>query len=455
MVGIRRTSAAAVKFGKAFSALILGVNITALKLLPEILPDNSLLHVSHEKFFVPHKLMAGIKVSPGRHGQIFRTGAAARQALCHTGTSLQIYHKMEKIESPSLSAAPCHLHGKLIIFFLQRRQIRLGNSVWIRGFRHHRLHGNLLKAQIRQMQHILRKVQIVVGVGSPHIVFFLPPAFGCFYKFRDNAVIASLTAPEGPHPVVDFLSPVDAQYNVVHLPIGKFQYLIVQKHAVCGKGETKFLSPGLFQTSAIGHQILYHLPVHQGLSPKEIHLQVDPVPGMLHQKIQGLFPHVKAHQRPSPMVLSLSCKAIPAGQVTVVGDVEAECLHHCLALFKVKNIILIDIRGEQLPVLFQLQNLIHSLGNLLLRAGNARQIQHRSLYGIRILDALLYQRLYQRNHCVNNIVHHMDGSAVHIHHYIVAITFILMYHRSISFPKSILCIRIVRARKEAATGIAA
>ena len=105
---------------------------------------------------------------------------------------------------------------------------------------------------------------------------------------------------------------------------------------------------GFLQGSAVFHQILHHLPVHKRLPAEEVHLQVHTVPGILHQEVQGLLSHLKAHQGAPAMVFSLPRKAVPAGQVAVVGDMEAQRLHHGLSLFEIIYIILIDIRSEKL-----------------------------------------------------------------------------------------------------------
>ena len=42
----------------------------------------------------------------------------------------------------------------------------------------------------------------------------------------------------------------------------------------------------LIKAPAVSHQLLYHLPVHGRLAPEKIHLQIDSVSGICHQKIQ-------------------------------------------------------------------------------------------------------------------------------------------------------------------------
>ena len=56
---------------------------------------------------------------------------------------------------------------------------------------------------------------------------------------------------------------------------------------------------------------------------------------MVHEKVQGLLAHLKAHQGPVPVVLALAGEAVLAVEVAGVGHVEAQCLYHVAgALFK-------------------------------------------------------------------------------------------------------------------------
>ena len=77
------------------------------------------------------------------------------------------------------------------------------------------------------MKHILRKVQIVVGKGTSHIVIHLVSALRNLLKFRYYHLIASLSAAEGAHFIMYLLTSVDAQNNIRHFPVGKFQNVII------------------------------------------------------------------------------------------------------------------------------------------------------------------------------------------------------------------------------------
>ena len=190
----------------------------------------------------------------------------------------------------------------------------------------------------------------------------------------------------------------------------------------------------LLQASAISHQILYHLPVHQRFAPEEIHLQVYPVSGRRHQEVKRLLSHFKAHDGPSAMVLPFLCKAVAAGQVAVMGHMQAQRLHHRLTVLEVADILLIYIFCKKLFRFRKLQNLIHRFGKLLLFIMMSavffltKALQHGVKNALSVPVSLHEQLLHRRQNLVNTIVHNMHASAVHIHHDVVAVVSVLMYH---------------------------
>ena len=143
------------------------------------------------------------------------------------------------------------------------------------------------------------------------------------------------------------------------------------------------------------------------------------------------------------MVLTLFRKAISAGKVTVMGNVQAQCLDYGLTLLKIKNVILINIGSKQLSCLLQFQDLVHRFGDLFLGIGDICKIQYSSLDGVRILDTFCHQRLYQRNHIIHNIIYHMDRTTVHIHNDIIAVALILVYHSSIPLLSTSYCLKYI------------
>src|SRR5699024_1512383 len=90
----------------------------------------------------------------------------------------------------------------------------------------------------------------------------------------------------------------------------------------------------LFLFSSIFYQTFYHVPIHERLTAEEIYFQIYPVSGIGDKKIQSLFSHLIGHQSSSAVVLSLLCKAVPAGKITVMGNVKTQCFYYCLSFFK-------------------------------------------------------------------------------------------------------------------------
>ena len=55
------------------------------------------------------------------------------------------------------------------------------------------------------------------------------------------------------------------------------------------------------------------------------------------------------------MVLPFFCKAVTTGQITVMGNMQAQCFDYCLSIFsKFFYYIFIYISGKQHTLLFQL-----------------------------------------------------------------------------------------------------
>ena len=75
--GIGGAASAAVEPREALPALLLGVHVAELELVPDIRPGDALVHIAQQEALIPHKLVAGIEVSPGGHRQVLGAGAAA------------------------------------------------------------------------------------------------------------------------------------------------------------------------------------------------------------------------------------------------------------------------------------------------------------------------------------------------------------------------------------------
>ena len=93
------------------------------------------------------------------------------------------------------------------------------------------------------------------------------------------------------------------------------------------------------------------------------------VAGIGYQKIQCLFTYFKAHESTASMILTLFCEAVLAAQVTIMSNVQAECLHNCLSRFKICHISLVNILRVQLLSIDQLLNLVQGLFYIFSRVG--------------------------------------------------------------------------------------
>ncbi len=182
----------------------------------------------------------------------------------------------------------------------------------------------------------------------------------------------------------------------------------------------------LLKGSAVSHQVFHHLPVHKRLPAEEIHFQIHPAAGICHEEVQCLLSHFQTHKRPSAVVFALPRKTVFTCQITVVGNVQAERLYDSLPVFEGVYVILVDILRKKLPLLLQIQDLLHRL----LRFGklHGKLLRHPAGDFFLRFHPLQEQPLHHRDRIVGGLVHHMDAAAVDVHHNMVTVTDILMYH---------------------------
>ena len=343
---------------------------------------------------------------------------------------------MEEVKASALPPPLQYELRQLIILLAERRHILLADGIPVLRRRHHRLHGYLREAQIRQMPHILREIEVGVGkcpsdeipdsvTGPRHLLE--PGHYG---------VVGALAARSGAHPVVDLLAPVYGEDYIAHLPVGEFKYLIGQERAVGGESEAELLIMLSLQASAVLHQRLDHGPVHQRLA-EEVHLEIAPVSRAPHQEVQRSLTHLEAHEAsPVTVIGSLICEAVRAAQITVVGYIEAQRLDYGLPASEV-------VHGPRILVLRKKRSggpkgeyLVQPLCKLLLRipgielclpAEPVRDILSVNGRGI-LTSPGRYDTLHLRDQIIDHLVHHMYGAAVDIHDYAQSVTYILMDH---------------------------
>ena len=232
-------------------------------------------------------------------------------------------------EGPSLLVPLQHQSGQILILLHDDLLVRLRQGRRITVGSHHRLHAQLREAQIQHSLDVLQKVRVGVGKGSPHVIIFPATGRHQLLELGYNPVIAAVSRIIHPSPVVDLLPAIQGQHHIAHLPVGEVDDVVVDEHPIGGQSKAEVLAPLLLHAACIGHQPLHHVEIHQRLTAKEVHLQIVPGAGVIHEEIQRLLAHLIAHQRPVAVVLALTGEAVGAVEVAGVGHMEAQCLRRC------------------------------------------------------------------------------------------------------------------------------
>ena len=248
---------------------------------------------------------------------------------------------MKEIETPSFLFTLNHLMGKIIILFTQIWDIFRSDRVVFGRWCHDRFHRDLVEAKIREMQDIFGEIKVPVRICSAHIVGKpeLISHLSELQEFGKDEIVTALPFSERPHSVMNFLSPVDGENHIVHLPVAEFHDLIIKKHAVGRQSKTEFLRSDcifrrLLEGSAVGNKFLHDFPVHKWLSAEKVHLKVRAHTGILYQEIQRFLSDLSGHEGSASVVLSLFGKAVTAGKITVVGNVKTKRFDDCRPLCK-------------------------------------------------------------------------------------------------------------------------
>ena len=101
MVSVRRAAAGAVKPCPAVITLPAGIDIAFAELLLHVGIGHAVPDIAHPVGLVADELMTGIELALRRDGEVFCTGAAARDALINARTVVEVDHIMiERNRSP-------------------------------------------------------------------------------------------------------------------------------------------------------------------------------------------------------------------------------------------------------------------------------------------------------------------------------------------------------------------
>ena len=135
--------------------------------------------------------------------------------------------------------------------------------------------------------------------------------------------------------VVDFLSAVKAQHDVVHLLVGKLDHVVVNEHAVGGERKAEILAVLFLYGASVRHKILDHLPVHKRFAAEKVHFEIAACSAVFHKEIESAFAHFVGHKSAFAVILALGCKAIFAVEIAGVSNVQTHGFEHRVALCKV------------------------------------------------------------------------------------------------------------------------
>ena len=109
MISVCCASATAVESCKTILAGWLGVNIAASEILLDVRSRNPFIHISHQIFFFPNKLVAWVEIPPWSYGKIFCAASASGESLVYTRATGKVDHEMEEIKAFAFFLAFYHL----------------------------------------------------------------------------------------------------------------------------------------------------------------------------------------------------------------------------------------------------------------------------------------------------------------------------------------------------------
>ena len=176
------------------------------------------------------------------------------------------------------------------------------------------------------MEYVVGEIGVGVCEGATHVVVFATAGLNNLFEFRDNFIIAAVSGKVHAGQVVDFLPAVQAENHIAHFAVGEIDNIIIDENAVCCQSKSEILAVYLFLLSGICHELFYNIPVHKGLTAKEVHFKIPAAAGILDEEVQCAFSDFKTHERLIPMVFSLTCEAVGAVEIAGVGNMEAERL---------------------------------------------------------------------------------------------------------------------------------
>ena len=162
-MGVGLAAAAAIEARPALGAFFLGEHGILLEARLHGGIKGAVQHRAHAHPLAAHELVAGVDVAVRSYGHVLVARAAAGETLAQTGAAGQIHHKVEETEPCVRIAAADHVLATQTLVFLEYAgQVTFADGVVVALVGDDRLDGELLKALVRQVKHVVCKVRVKV-----------------------------------------------------------------------------------------------------------------------------------------------------------------------------------------------------------------------------------------------------------------------------------------------------
>ena len=137
-----------------------------------------------------------------------------------------------------------------------------------------RFHGELVKSEVQHLPDIVYEINVVVGKGTSHVVAEVTSLSYELLEVRNDPVVRAVACIVNTEAVVYFFTSVQGKNDIVHFPVGKLGYFVVQKDTVGSKSKTDILVMDLFLLASVCNELFADIPVHEGLAAEEVDIKV-------------------------------------------------------------------------------------------------------------------------------------------------------------------------------------
>ena len=305
--------------------------------------------------------MAGIKFACRSDCKIFRSASATRNALVNTRTAFEIEHIVIEGERLALFSSFYHHIGKFFVLLVKHFLVVFGERVFVGGRTHDGFHAEFVESEIEHCLNVVGEIGIAMSERAAHIIILAAARFDEFLKFRHDYIVTSHVAYRLAKVVIDFLSSVKAEHDVVHLFVGKFDHVVVNEHAVGGERKAEIFAVFFFNRTRVCNKIFDDLPIHKRLSAEKVHLEIAARSAVFDEKIKRTFAHFVRHKRTLAVIFALRRKAILAVEIASVRDVKAHGFKHGVAFCEIFYIGLKLVFCKEFALSYKLVNVVQAL----------------------------------------------------------------------------------------------